>query len=493
MSTPSPLLASATLHLVAPDVPVPAYPRHPPRIGMVHIGVGNFHRSHQAMYTDRLLAEEPDSPWGISGIGTRPEDRALFTALKNQDGLYSLSLFDRDGSIRTQVIGSLRELILSIDEPQIALDRLVDPEVHIVSLTITESGYVEDAANGRRAVDDADILADAAAGFIHPKTAFGLIVAALHARRNAGVAPFTVMSCDNIQSNGAVARASVIATARLVDDDLADWIDEHVGFPSTMVDRITPRPTPDQVEIVTQRLGVDDHAIVVAEPFVQWILEDDFRSGRPTWEKAGAIFTDDIGSYESMKLRLLNGAHQVLAYVGALRGHHFAHEAMGDPVVRNWLDRYWHTLALPTLNLPVGVDGDEYVSSLIERFSNPAIADTLERLAEDSSARMAKFVLPVLIDARNRPEFHQTAAVVLGSWATSVAASVSATVSAGVADSVLTAVRSDDDPCAFLAATDWLAPFIADAGLRESITAVRRAFDARGASVALEELLSTRP
>ncbi|MGB3376535.1 MAG: mannitol dehydrogenase family protein [Microbacterium sp.] len=471
---------------------MPTYLRDSTKIGIAHIGVGNFHRSHQAMYADRLLTEEPDSPWAISGIGTRPEDRPLITALKNQDGLYSLSLFDRDGSVKTRVIGSVRELILSADEPQIALKRLSDPAVHVVSLTITESGYVEDAANGRRAVDDDDVRTDAAADFSRPQTAFGLIVAALRARRAAGIIPFTVMSCDNIQGNGAVARASVVATARLVDDDLADWIGENVGFPSTMVDRITPRPTPDQVEFIERRLGVDDNAIVVAEPFTQWILEDDFRAGRPAWEKVGAIFTDNIGAYESMKLRLLNGAHQVLAYVGALRGHDFAHEAMRDAVVRNWLDSYWRELALPTLGLPVGVDGDEYIGSLIERFGNPAIADTLERLAADSSARMAKFILPVLIDARDRPEFHQTAAVVLGSWATAVAASKSPAISAGVSDAVHAAVRSNDDPCAFLSAADWLAPFAADERLRESVAAVRRAFEAYGASAALEKLANTR-
>src|SRR5690625_5009782 len=306
-------LSRITLNRIPSEIPVPTYLHDSPTVGIVHIGVGNFHRSHQAMYTDRLLSMSPHQPFAICGIGVRTEDQPLIETLRDQDGLYSLSLFDTDGSIDIRIIGALREFILASDNLSSALDRLANPNVRVVSLTITESGYVEDPSTGRRAADDPKVMSDAANNFVTPQTAFGLIVAALRARRRAGTLPFTVLSCDNIQGNGVVARRSVVETARLVDEGLADWIDENVGFPNTMVDRITPRASQSQIDQVSHLIGVRDNAAVIAEPFTQWILEDDFRSGRPEWEKVGAIFTNDIRKYEAMKLRLLNGAHPVIA------------------------------------------------------------------------------------------------------------------------------------------------------------------------------------
>ncbi len=490
MSTRS--LSRAALPALPAGIPTPAYLDGSPRIGIVHIGVGNFHRSHQAMYLDRLLSADPDAPWAVCGIGVMPGDQTLARTLNAQDGLYSLSLFHPDGRVDTRVIGALREFVLAGDDPAGAIGRLVDPAVRIVSLTITESGYVEDPTNDRRASENAGIRSDVEKGLVAPHTAFGLIVAALRARRAAGVAPFTVLSCDNIQRNGTIARASVLATARLVDEELAVWIEEHVGFPNTMVDRITPRPTADQLAVVELALGLRDGAVVVAEPFEQWILEDDFRSGRPALESVGAVFTDDIDAYESMKLRLLNGAHQVLAYTGILRGHRFAHEAMQDPVVRTWLDRYWHELALPPLELPAGVDAEEYIRVLVERFGNVAIADTLERLAADSSDRMAKFVLPVLTDAREEPGFPGIAAVVLASWAIAVTTSTSPVILSGVPEEAFTAMRSGGDSGAFLTKLAWMAPLADDARLRDGVASAMRMLRSADPAQALERL-STRP
>ncbi|MGB4136685.1 MAG: mannitol dehydrogenase family protein, partial [Microbacterium sp.] len=358
--TRPPTLSTRSLAEVAQRVPVPSYARDGLTAGIAHIGVGNFHRSHQAEYLDRLLAQDPTAPWAILGVGARAEDAQLAAALDAQDGLYSLSLFHPDGAVETRVIGSLTGMTLLAEDPAATVAALADPQVRIVSLTVTESGYVEDPTTGRRAADDRGIQADAAGGFTTPHTAFGLIVAALRARRNAGIPPFSVLSCDNIPHNGDVARASVLAVARCCSDELATWVAENVGFPNSMVDRITPRATTDQVATAEAALGVRDAAPVAAEPFQQWVIEDDFRSGRPALERVGVVITDDIGAYEDMKLRLLNGAHQVLAYVGLLRGHRFVHEAMGDAVVRAWLDRYWG-LVLPCLRLPEGVDGEDYV------------------------------------------------------------------------------------------------------------------------------------
>lgn len=470
-----PTLSPAVLPRVPANISTPHYRAHVGPVGIAHIGVGNFHRSHQAMYLDRLLSAHPDAPWAICGIGVREEDRAVLDALRAQDGLYSLSLFHPDGAVETRVIGALREFLLVPDQPARALRRLTDPAVRIVSLTITESGYVEDPANGRTAAEDPGIRADIAGGLAAPRSAFGLLVAALRARRDAGTPPFTVLSCDNIQNNGAVTRASVLSTAGLASTELAEWIDANVGFPSTMVDRITPRPTVGQLTVVDAALGVHDGAAVVAEPFEQWVLEDDFRAGRPPLEEFGAVFVNDIEAYEAMKLRLLNGAHQVLAYTGTLAGYRFAHEAMADASVKMWVERYQRELALPTVALPEGVDGEDYIAVLGERFGNPAIADTLERLAMDSNDRMAKFVLPVLTDARRTPEFYEIASVILASWAVALATTASPVILESVTDHVLAAVRAGDDPAGFLARIEWLAPFSDDQKLKNAVaSAVRR-------------------
>lgn len=471
-----PALSLAALADLPADVARPAYDPAAARVGIAHIGVGNFHRSHQAMYVDRVLNADPDAPWAICGVAVREEDRGLFDAMRAQDGLYSLSLFDTDGSATTRVIGSIRELVVVPDDPEAAVRRLADPDIRIVSLTITESGYVEDAENGRTAGADPLVRADAGGDFAAPRSAFGLIVAALRARREAGVAPFTVMSCDNIQGNGRVAHDSVVATARLADEELADWIAQEVSFPSTMVDRITPRPAPAQLEAVARNLGgVQDAAPVVAEPFEQWVLEEDFPLGRPDFDDHGAVFVDEIDTYEFMKLRLLNAGHQVLTYEGLLQGHAYAHEAMADPVVRDGLERYWRELALPTTELPDGVDG-EYVATLAERFSNPAIADTLERIGTDPIDRMTKFVLPVLMGAGAQPTFREVAARILATWAVAIAETDSAVILSSVPDEVRAAVRDEADPAAFLDALGWLAR---DADLRAAVAAEVTALRAR--------------
>lgn len=460
-----PRLSAATVPLLPADVLRPPYRDRAPQQGIAHIGVGNFHRSHQAMYLDRVLTADPAAAWSICGIGVRPEDRDLLSALQEQDGLYSLSLFHPGGHIETRVLGAMSEFIA--DDPDRALARLTDPAIRIVSLTVTEGGYVEDPAAGRRAADDVGIRADVAGGLTAPRTTFGLIVAALRARRAQGTAPFTVLSCDNILQNGAVARASTVATARLVDEGLATWIDAHVDFPSTMVDRITPGATDAQRLIVTERLDMYDAAPVVAEPYEQWVLEDDFRAGRPALETVGAVFTTDIAAYEEMKLRLLNGGHQVLAYAGLVRGYVFAHQAMSDAEVRARLERYWHALALPALTLPPGVVGAEYLDALVDRFSNSAIADTLERLATDSAVRMGGFVLPVLERARATAGTVDASAEILASWAHAMARTPSTLLHAGVPADALRAMRAGDAD--FLTRLGWESPLTRDEALRDAV------------------------
>lgn len=476
-----PALSLDALALLPESVDRPTYLERAPKIGIVHIGVGNFHRSHQAMYIDRLLNDDPDAPWAICGIGVREEDRGLFDALRAQDGLYSLSLFEPGGAATTRVIGSLREFVLVPDDPDAAVARLADPDIRIVSMTITESGYVEDPENGRTAGDDPVVRADAERGFSAPRSAFGLIVAALRARRDAGVPAFTVESCDNVQNNGVVAKRSVVASARLASDELADWIEGNVRFPSTMVDRITPRANGGQLETVAENLGgVADAAAVVAEPFEQWVIEDDFPLGRPPLDAHGAVFVDEIDTFEFMKLRLLNASHQVLAHAGLLRGHTYAHEGMRDPEVVAQLDRYWNELALPTTQLPDGVSGEDYVATLHERYGNPAIADTLERIATDPDDRMSKFVMPVFRDAQVRIEtFVEVASRILANFAVAISETDSPVVLASASDETLAALHDESDPAGFLATIGWLAPLAQNAQLRDAVAARVRALRSR--------------
>jgi len=465
-------LSSATLSDVDKSVPTPTYIANRSEVGIAHLGVGNFHRSHQAMYINRLLTSLPSQPWAIAGFAVREDDRELATRLKAQDGLYSLSLLSENEPTQTEVIGSLREIIIVPDDPAAALERLSDPAIRIVSLTVTESGYVEDPVNGRFASQNAELLQDIKTDLSSPRSTFGLIVAALRLRMQRGVPAFTVLSCDNIQKNGQTAKASIVAAAQLVDSNLARWIESETSFPNSMVDRITPRTTEEQIGLASAALGVTDRAPVVAEPFTQWVIEDDFNAGRPPLESAGVVFVDSVNEYEAMKLRLLNGAHQVLAYVGLVAGHTYVHEAMNDPHVRGIVERYWHELALPTTVLPSEINGIDYVSTLAKRFVNSKIADTLERLAVDSPDRLTKFVIPVLRDAVDLPGYYEISALILGAWARVLTTTDSKLILAGVPDSVLDVVVDSGDPAHFLSELDWLDGLSDDKRLHEELRRV---------------------
>jgi mannitol 2-dehydrogenase len=389
-------LNAATLSdLRRPDVAVPQYDRKAITAGIVHISVGGFHRAHQAMYLDRLMNEGLAHDWGICGVGLLPGDRHMADVLHSQDGLYTLITKAPDGSRAARVIGSIVDYLYAPDETDAVLDKLASPDIRMVSLTVTEAGYNVHRVTGEFDPDGpgiADDLADPA----RPRTVFGLIVEAVSRRRAAGVAPFTIVSCDNVQGNGHVARAAICGFATLRDPELGAWVAEHVAFPNSMVDRITPATADDDYRIVREEFGIADEWPVVCEPFTQWVLEDHFTSGRPPLERAGVQVVEDVEPYERMKLRLLNASHQALGYAGYLAGYRLVHEAMADPAFVEFLRGYMCKEAIPSL-LPVpGVDLDDYVAELLERFANPAIRDTLARLAVDSSERMPKFLLPVI-------------------------------------------------------------------------------------------------
>src|SRR3954452_10071185 len=366
------------------EIAIPAYERRDVRVGIVHVGVGGFHRAHQAMYLDRLMNDGKALEWGICGVGVLPSDRHMADVMAAQDGLYTLVVKHPDGKMEPRVIGSIVEYLFAPDDPDTVIERMADPATRIVSLTVTEGGYNIHAVTGRFAEDDPGVRHDLRKG-APPRTSFGLITEALVRRRQRGLPPFAVVSCDNIQGNGDVARRSFTAFARLRDQELGEWVDREVPFPNSMVDRITPATTDDDREEVRQRFGVDDGWPVVCEPFTQWVLEDEFSLGRPPLEDAGVQVVEEVEPYELMKLRLLNAGHQALAYLGYLAGYRLVHEAAQDPLFQRFLVGYMEEEATPTLRPVPGIDLREYRESLIERFSNPAIRDTLARLAFDGS------------------------------------------------------------------------------------------------------------
>ncbi len=392
-------LSRATLSELS--VPVPSYDRDALRVGIVHIGVGGFHRAHQAMYLDRLFSAGRDGDWALCGVGVLDADRAMGEVLHRQDELYTLVEKHADGSRDPRVIGSMVEYLVAPEDPDAVLASLTDPAVRIVSLTVTEGGYHVNTATGEFDPSEASVAHDIArAADAPPTSAFGYLVEGLRRRRAAGDPPFTVMSCDNIAGNGDVAHRMITAFARLRDEtlgtDLAAWIEREVPFPNSMVDRITPRTTDEDRAELAERFGVDDGWPVVCESFCQWVLEDRFASGRPAFEEAGVQVVDDVEPYELMKLRLLNASHQALAYLGYLAGFRYAHEVAADDEFVAFVRGYMDAEATPTL-LPVpGVDLEDYKATLIERFANPEIRDTLARLAAESSDRIPPWLVPVI-------------------------------------------------------------------------------------------------
>jgi mannitol 2-dehydrogenase len=408
--------ASTLADLGHAGVAVPTYNREHVTTGIVHFGVGGFHRAHEAMYVDRLMDDGRALDWGITGVGLLPGDRRMHEVLHAQDCLYTLVVKDPDGTMHPRVIGSIVDYLFGPDDPEAVLRAMSDPRTRIVSLTITEGGYLVNQSTGEFDADDPSIQLDLQPGAV-PSTAFGYIVEALVRRRAAGVPPFTVMSCDNIPGNGEVAHKMIGAFARLKDADFADWFEEHVAFPNSMVDRITPVTTEQDKAMIYERFGVEDGWPVVCEPFTQWVLEDGFPEGRPPFDEAGAQLVPDVEPYELMKLRLLNASHQALCYLGYLSGYRYAHEVCSDPLFVGFLLGYMDQEATPTLAPVPGVDLTAYKHQLIERFANPEIRDTLARLCAESSDRIPKWLLPVVRRELELGGPIRRSALVVAAWA----------------------------------------------------------------------------
>ncbi|MBC7739168.1 MAG: mannitol dehydrogenase family protein [Candidatus Saccharibacteria bacterium] len=377
-------------------VTLPAYDRSSLTAGIVHIGLGNFHRAHMAVYLDDLFALGLDHDWAILGAGVREGDARMREALMAQDCLSTVIELDPSGRSARRVGAMVGFIEVQADNAAL-IAAMAAPAIRIVSLTVTEGGYYVDAATGLFDPKAADIVADAA-NPSRPVTAFGAILAALRLRRTAGVAPFTVMSCDNLPGNGTVTRNAVVGLAALSDPAFAAWVDAEVAFPNGMVDRITPATGPRERAMAAEFGLGDDPVPVTCEPFRQWVLEDLFPLGRPALEKVGVTFTPHVHEFETMKIRILNGGHAILAYPGGLKGIEAVHDAMADPTIRAFLDAVETREILPIVPPVPGQDLNDYKTLIIERFSNPDVMDQVRRLCLDGSNRQPKFIIPSIRD-----------------------------------------------------------------------------------------------
>jgi len=477
-------------------VPGPTYDRRRVTTGVVHFGVGGFHRAHQAMYHDRLMNAGKALDWGICGVGVMPADRRMKEALDAQDGLYTLVVKHADGTYEARVIGAITEYLFAPDDPEAVIEKLTAEATRIVSLTVTEGGYSIDAVTGEFAATP-DVAHDLEPGAT-PRTTFGLITEALRRRRDRSLAPFTIMSCDNLQGNGHLSQLAFTAFARLRDPELGDWVEREVRFPNSMVDRITPVTTDDDRAEVRERFGIDDRWPVVCEPFTQWVLEDAFSLGRPPYEDAGVQVVEDVEPYELMKLRLLNAGHQALCYFAYLAGYRLVHEAAQDPLFRAFLRGYMDDEATPTLAPAPGVDLAEYKQTLIERFSNPEVRDTIARLCAESSDRIPKWLLPVVRRQLETGGPIEHSAAVVASWARYAEGVDEQGEPIEVVDRLagsLTAIarRQREDPDAFIANRELFGDLVDD---RRFVAAYRSALSSlhqHGARPTLESIVGGRP
>ncbi|WP_460275831.1 mannitol dehydrogenase family protein [Celeribacter sp. ULVN23_4] len=384
-------LCNATLTHLPDEIERPRYDRSALTPGIVHIGLGNFHRAHQSWYLHRLMQQGRAQDWAILGAGVRPYDQAMREKLISQDCLTTLIELDPGGS-SVEVVGSMIDYIPIEDGNGALIARMAQPDIRIVALTVTESGYFIDPATKGFDANHPDIQHDVENPF-HPRTAFGAMVAALKLRRDKGIGPFTGQSCDNLQGNGDILRQTVVSLARLSDPELADWIDANCTFPNSMVDCIVPATGVKELQLAAEA-GVEDFVPVTHENFRQWVIEDNFCAGRPDWDLAGATFSDDVHSFETMKIRILNGGHQVISDPGEILSVAHISECMAHEKIAALFRKVEMEEIVPHVAAVPGMTPEAYVDLIERRFSNPLIVDTTRRVAFDGSSRHPGFVIP---------------------------------------------------------------------------------------------------
>ncbi|MBD1262803.1 mannitol dehydrogenase family protein [Maribacter polysiphoniae] len=401
---------------IAHKIPCPTYDRSKLKTGIVHVGIGGFHRAHEAFYTDRLLEDGSITDWGICGIALLEFDTKIYNSLKEQDGLYTLIIKELDGSHTKRVIGSIVEYLYAPENPTTVIEKMASSEVKIITLTITEGGYNYSEATQSFDFTNPNIQYD----LKHPeapKTIFGYLTQAFKLRKERGLEGCTLQSCDNIQGNGHMAKRMLLSYVQKAEPELVSWIETHVAFPNSMVDRITPATSAADIENLKASSGIDDAWPVVCEPFKQWVIEDDFTAGRPAWETVGAQFVEDVVPYEKMKLSLLNAGHTVLGIIGALMGYDTIDESVHNPQISAFLKNYMDIEVTPTLGALEGVDLDGYKKSLLERFGNINIKDQIDRICSESSAKFPIFVLPTVNTNLEKKGSIAFASLVIAAWA----------------------------------------------------------------------------
>lgn len=406
-------LSAATLPQLPSSVRQPQYDRGSVNPGLVHIGVGGFFRAHQAVYADELFETGGDPQWGYCGIGLLPPDTRMRDALQSQDFLYTV--VERDGTAsRPRVIGSMVEYLFAPESPTLVIEKLASAQTKIISLTITEGGYHINQKTGGFDLDHPSVRYDLD-NPDHPKGIFGFLAASLALRMRTHGSPVTLMSCDNIQGNGDLLKKHLLAFAEQCDPKLSAWIATNCSFPNSMVDRITPGTSKADCASFTAEFGIADQWPVMTETFSQWVLEDHFVAGRPAWEEVGVQFTDDVAAYEKIKLRILNGSHQALTYIGMLLGHTYVHEATNDPQIRKLVELMLQREVLPSLTAMPGMELGAYQKKVLERFANPAIRDPLFRISTYGASGIPQFLLPSVEDQLKRGQA-PLLSFVIASW-----------------------------------------------------------------------------
>lgn len=413
MVTPLPL-NQANLAGLQSHIAVPKYARASVKTGIVHVGVGGFHRAHLAYYLHQLKNDH-HVPWGICGIGLRKGDTKLHDIFKAQDHLYTLMVKHADGKIEAEVIGSIVDFKMGTTKPEAVIAQMAHGDTSIVSLTITEGGYNFNPTTGEFNFDNPDIQHELQQPD-DPKTVYGFLTAALKRRRDANLPAFTVLSCDNIEHNGDMARKMLLTFTEVQDPELAAWIAQEVCFPNSMVDRITPVTTAADIELLAQKYGVQDRWPVTCEPFMQWVVEDKFSNGRPAFEKVGVHFVPDVAPYEKMKLRLLNAGHSVLGLLGAIHGHPTINACMEDETFVTYLRAFLDQEATPILGNIEGIDLEDYKNGLLERFANPNIKDSVSRICSESSAKLPKFLMATIHENLATGGSIKFATLVIAAW-----------------------------------------------------------------------------
>ncbi len=487
-------LSDQDLPEIAPTAEIPRYDRSALRPGIVHFGVGNFHRAHQAVYLDGLFNQGLDHDWAIIGAGVRANDAEMRHKLSAQD--YLTTVVEQEaGRSGARVTGAMIDF-LPVGDLVAMRKTLADPAIRIVSLTVTEGGYYIDPASQRFDAGHAEIVADSRNPEA-PRTVFGLILLGLRDRRAAGVPPFTVMSCDNIPGNGHVTQNAVAGLAELIDPALATWVREAVAFPNGMVDRITPATGQRERDVLQAEFGIVDAWPVFCEEFKQWVLEDHFPSGRPALERVGVQFVPDVAPFEHMKIRILNGGHATIAYPAGLLDIHFVHEAMEHPLIRAFLEKVEREEIIPIVPPVPDTDLEEYYRLIERRFSNPKIGDTIQRLCLDGSNRQPKFILPSAADRLAAGHSVTGLALVSALWAR---------YCAGVSDSgkpippndpswdrlTAQAQRARHDPSAWLEMGDIFGPLATNPAYVAAFSTALTSLWARGTQATLEAYLADR-